>query len=218
MQNLEIASYIDHTLLKPQSGLKEIDKLCTEALAYNFAAVCVLPIYVKYCKEALKNSAVKVATVVGFPLGASYRKAKALETELALLEGADEIDMVLNIANLIDDKWDLVALDIKGVVEKACGKCVKVIIETCYLSRQQKIKSSELAINEGANFVKTSTGFGPAGAKLEDVALLKSVIKERGAIKASGGIKTAKQAQAFIKAGAMRIGTSSGVKIMEELI
>ena len=209
---------IDHTLLKPEATREMIKVLCEEALEYKFGAICVNPYHVKYCKEILKDSEVKIATVVGFPLGANTKEVKALETLDAIKNGADEIDMVINIGAMKDKNFNLVKDDIVAVVEAAKSKAiVKVIIETCLLNEEEKRKACELSMEAGADFVKTSTGFSTGGATLEDVKLMKSVVGDKLQIKASGGVKDLKTAKEMIEAGATRLGTSSGVKIIKEI-
>lgn len=211
-------SMIDHTLLKANGTKEEIENLCREALEYNFAAVCVNPYYIEYCSEILKGSEVKVATVVGFPLGANTKEVKAFETKDAIMKGASEIDMVINIGALKNREYDLVKEDIEAVVKAAEGKAlVKVIIETALLSQEEKIKACQLAKEAKAHYVKTSTGFSTGGATLEDVELMKSIVGHDLNIKASGGIRDRETAEKMIKAGANRLGTSSGIKIVGEV-
>ena len=213
---MDINSMIDHTLLKPNSSKDEIEQLCNEAIKYQFAAVCVNPYYVSYCKKLLKNTDVKIATVVGFPLGASTKNTKVFETIDAINKGADEIDMVINIAALKDGAYQVVSDEIKDIVKAAHKKVlVKVIIETCLLNDDEKKKACELALEAGADFVKTSTGFSTGGATVEDVKLMKSVVGDKMQVKASGGIRDLEAAKMMIEAGAIRLGTSSGVKIVE---
>lgn len=206
--------YIDHTALKSDTTLKDIQKLCDEAKEYQFASVCVNPTWVKYCADYLKDTDVKVCTVIGFPLGATTSKVKAFETKDAIENGADEIDMVINIGALKDGYDELVLDDIKAVVDVANGKCVKVIIETCLLTDEEKKRVCELALKANATFVKTSTGFSTGGATVEDVKLMKDVVKDHAFVKASGGIRNCDDLVAMIDAGASRIGTSSGVQLM----
>jgi len=214
---MNIASMIDHTLLKPEATEDMIKKLCDEAKEYGFVAVCVNPFYVKKAKELLEGTNVKVATVVGFPLGANVKEVKAFETKKAIEDGAEEIDMVINIGALKNKDYETVKEDIKAVVEAAGDKAiVKVIIETCLLTDEEKVKACELAKESGAHYVKTSTGFSKAGAKVEDVKLMKKVIGEDMKVKASGGIRDYETAKAMIEAGASRIGASSSVKIIQE--
>lgn len=214
MERTEVASMIDHTILSPDATVKEIKTKCQEAIEYEFASVCINPKYVSLVKDELKGSSVKVCTVIGFPLGTSTSETKAFATRKAIKNGADEIDMVINIGAIKSKAWEIVKEDIKAVVKAAGNKTVKVIIETCYLTEEEKKKSCELAKEAGADFVKTSTGFGTAGAKVEDVELMKEVVGEKLGVKASGGIRSMKDAKKMIEAGASRIGASSGVKIV----
>ncbi|NLI66725.1 MAG: deoxyribose-phosphate aldolase [Tissierellia bacterium] len=207
---------IDHTILKPDTKKDEIQALCQEAKEFGFYAVCVNPYYVSLCKDLLEGSKVKIATVIGFPLGANTSDIKALETKKAIDDGADEIDMVINIGALKDGDYGVVRDDIKAVVEAAKDRArVKVIIETSLLTDDEKIKACELSLEAGADFVKTSTGFSTGGATVEDVKLMKSVVKDKMEIKASGGVRDFETARKMIEAGARRIGTSSGVKIVK---
>ncbi|MBU5426807.1 deoxyribose-phosphate aldolase [Tissierella pigra] len=213
-----ILGMIDHTVLKPEATINMIETLCKEAMEYNFAAVCVNPYYVRLCKEILKDSKVKVATVIGFPLGANTKEVKAFETIDAIKNGADEIDMVINIGALKHKDYELVKEDIKAVVGAAKGKAiVKVIIETCLLTEEEKVKACELSMEAEADFVKTSTGFSTGGATMEDVKLMKSIVGEKLEVKASGGVRDLDSAKQMIEAGATRLGTSSGVKIAKEI-
>jgi deoxyribose-phosphate aldolase len=209
--------YIDHTLLKANATQSEIQQLCLEAKTHAFASVCVNPYWVAKCREALNDSNVKVCTVIGFPLGASSTLSKASETRIALEQGADEFDMVINIGALKDKQDDVVLKDIRAVVEAAQGKTVKVIIETCLLSEEEKIRACELCVEAKAHFVKTSTGFSTAGATFEDVALMKKTVKGQCKVKAAGGVRSMEDMQKMIEAGADRIGTSSGVKLVQGL-
>jgi deoxyribose-phosphate aldolase len=211
----DLGKYIDHTILKPEAKKSDVRKICEEALEYKFKAVCVNPLYVKFASEILKNSEVLVATVVGFPLGNNVTKVKELETQLAIEDGADEIDMVVNIPALKDKDYDLVKKDIEAVVKASKDKIVKVIIETCLLTKDEIARVSELIVEAGADFVKTSTGFSTGGAELEDIRLIKSIVKDKAKIKASGGIRTKEKALKMIEAGADRIGASSSIKIVE---
>jgi deoxyribose-phosphate aldolase len=211
----DLGKYIDHTILKPEAKKSDVRKICEEALEYKFKAVCVNPLYVKFASEILKNSEVLVATVVGFPLGNNVTKVKELETQLAIEDGADEIDMVVNIPALKDKDYDLVKKDIEAVVKASKDKIVKVIIETCLLTKDEIAKVSELIVEAGADFVKTSTGFSTGGAELEDIRHIKSIVKDKAKIKASGGIRTKEKALKMIEAGADRIGASSSIKIVE---
>ena len=213
---MKINTTIDHTLLKQDATAAHFDQLCADARRFEFATVCVHPIWVKYCAERLKGSPVKVCTVVGFPLGTNATAAKAYETELALGEGAEEIDMVLNIGALKDGKLDVVRQDIEAVVKAAKGHIVKVIIETCLLTRDEKIAACEAVVAAGAHFVKTSTGFSTVGATVEDVKLMKSVVGNRCKVKAAGGVRSYADLMAMLEAGADRIGTSAGVALMTQ--
>lgn len=214
---MEINKYIDHTLLKPDAKIEDIDKLCLEAIEYDFASVCVNPCFVRYCSEKLKDSDVKVCTVIGFPLGATSTEAKVFETKQAVKDGADEIDMVINVSHLKanDDEYEL--NEIKKI-RKACkGKILKVIIETCLLTDEEKIKICKIAKKAKADFVKTSTGFSIGGATVHDVKLMKKAVGKNVKVKASGGIRDYETFMDMIKAGAERVGASSGVKIMDGL-
>ena len=212
------ASFIDHTLLKPDATKEQIKQLCEEAKKYGFASVCVNPYWVKDCKQILKGTKVNVCTVVGFPLGAVTTATKVFETAQAIEQGADEIDMVINIGLLKARDYERVKEDIKEVVDAASGRLVKVIIETCLLSDEEKVKACQLAVDAGAAFVKTSTGFSTGGATMEDVALMRKTVGEQVGVKASGGIRSLAEMLKMIDAGATRIGTSSGVKIIEETL
>ena len=207
---MNIAPYIEHTLLIPTATPNEIMQLCSEAEQFAFAAVCVNPIYVALASHLLKGTKVKVATVIGFPLGSMTTKVKVYETQDAIKNKADEIDMVISLGAAKAGLWTVVEMDIKEVVEAAEGKIVKVILENCYLSEQEKIHACEAALLGGAHFVKTSTGFGPKGAVVEDVVLMHKAVDGKLGIKAAGGIKTHQQALDFIQAGATRIGSSNG--------
>ncbi len=213
----DISRYIDHTNLRAYATEDDIIRLCDEAKEYGFYAVCVNPYRVRLAKERLKGTDVKVASVIGFPLGATPTEVKVFEAKKALEDGADELDMVINIGALKDGNYEYVRKDIEEVVKVARekGAIVKVIIETCYLTDEEKVKACELAKEAGAHFVKTSTGFGTGGATVEDVRLMRKVVGPEMGVKAAGGIRTYEQAVAMIEAGATRIGTSSGVKIVE---
>jgi len=215
----ELARYIDHTNLKAFATREDIKKLCDEAKEYGFYAVCVNPYRVKDAKEFLRGTDIKIASVVGFPLGATFTETKVQEAIMAVRNGADEIDMVMNIGAMKDGDYEFVERDIREVVEAVhpMGAKVKVIIETCYLSDEEKRKACEIAKNAGADFVKTSTGFGTAGAKVEDVRLMREVVGNSMGVKAAGGIHNAKEAIAMIEAGATRIGASSSVEIIKTL-
>lgn len=214
----DIAKYIDHTLLKPEATPAEIEKLCQEAKEYHFAAVCINPPYVKECAQLLRGSDVAIAVVVGFPLGAHTTEAKVFEAQQAITEGAREIDMVINIGALKSKQDQLVRDDIRTVVDAAHrqGAIVKVIIEAALLNDEEKIRACGFAREAHADFVKTSTGFGPGGATVHDVELMSKAVKGELGVKAAGGIRTLEQAEAMIKAGATRIGASAGIKIVEQ--
>jgi deoxyribose-phosphate aldolase len=211
---MQLNKFIDHTKLGPSVVEADIIKLCEEAKMYDFMSVCVNPNYVKLAKSLLKDSTVLVCTVVGFPSGAHSLEAKAFETKQAVLDGADEIDMVISVGNLKDRKYDLVLHDIQSVVQSASGKLVKVILETCLLTHDEKIKGCELSVKAKADFVKTSTGFSTGGATVEDIALMRKTVGPNYGVKASGGVRSYDDAIAMIQAGATRIGASSGIKIV----
>ncbi len=215
MEKKQLATFIDHTLLKPNAGRDEVVRLCREAKTHGFAAAVVLPCYLNDVKNLLQGTSVKAVTVINFPLGSSFTAASIQETKKAVELGAEELDMVINIPGVIDGRWQEVEEEIQAVVKAAGTVPLKVIIETCYLDRQMKIKCCEAVVRAGAAFVKTSTGFGPAGATVEDVRLIKEVVGDRIGIKASAGIKDREKALRMIEAGANRIGTSSGVQIVE---
>jgi deoxyribose-phosphate aldolase len=212
----ELAKLIDHTLLKANATEAEVNKLIEEAKANLFASVCINPVWVKTAAEQLKDTPeVKVCTVIGFPLGATTSEVKAFETVNAIENGADEVDMVINISALKDKKYDVVENDIKAVVDAAKGKALtKVIIEACLLTDEEKVKACELAVKAGADFVKTSTGFSTGGATAEDIALMRKTVGENVGVKASGGVRSLEDAESMVKAGATRIGASSGVAIV----
>lgn len=211
---MKINHFIDHTMLKADAGKDMIEKYCKEAVENGFASVCVNTYYVPLAAKLLKGSKVKTCAVVGFPLGAMISAAKAFEAEQACICGAEEIDMVINIGALKDGDEDLVREDIKGVIKASKGACVKVIIETCLLTREEKIRACRLAVEAGADYVKTSTGFASGGAKEEDIRLMKESVAGRAKIKASGGIRTAGEAERMIEAGADRIGTGNGMLLI----
>jgi deoxyribose-phosphate aldolase len=210
----ELARYIDHTLLKPDAVAKDFEKLCAEAREFGFFSVCVNGSRVEQVRHWLEGSVVKVAAVVGFPLGATDLDTKRFETEAAIDNGADEIDLVLNIGRLKDGDDRYVLRELRDVVEAAEERAVKVILETCLLSREEKIRACHLVVESGARFVKTSTGFSTGGATVEDVKLLREVVGPDFGVKASGGIRDTATALAMMEAGANRLGTSSGVAIV----
>lgn len=213
---MNLNKMIDHTLLKPEATKEMIENLCKEAKEYDFKSVCVNPYWVSTAYEELRDSDVLVCTVVGFPLGATTKETKFFETDFAVQEGADEIDMVINVGALKSKQYDVVLEDIKSVVQAANGRTVKVIIETCLLSDEEKVKACELSMEAGANFVKTSTGFSTAGAKVEDVELMKRIVGDNLEVKASGGIRDLDTALKMIESGATRLGVSAGVQIIKE--
>ncbi|CYU55441.1 MULTISPECIES: deoxyribose-phosphate aldolase [Streptococcus] len=211
---MKLNKYIDHTILKPETTQEQVEKILAEAKEYDFASVCVNPTWVALAAESLKDSDVKVCTVIGFPLGANTPAVKAFETKDAISNGADEIDMVINIGALKTGNYDLVLEDIKAVVEASGDKLVKVIIEACLLTDDEKVKACQLSQEAGADYVKTSTGFSTGGATVADVALMRKTVGPDMGVKASGGARSYEDAIAFIEAGASRIGASSGVAIM----
>ncbi|WNN74903.1 deoxyribose-phosphate aldolase [Lysinibacillus capsici] len=213
------ARMIDHTLLKAEATKEQIEKLCAEAKQFNFASVCVNPTWVKRSSELLQGTDVLVCTVIGFPLGANTPAVKAFEAKDAIANGAKEVDMVINIGALKDKNYDLVQADIAAVVEAAKDSAlVKVIIESCLLSDEEKVKACELAVAAGADYVKTSTGFSTGGATAEDIALMRKTVGPELGVKASGGVRSLEDMKKMVEAGATRIGASSGVAIMNGLI
>lgn len=213
---MELKKYIDHTLLKPEATQAQIDTLLDEALEYDFMSVCINPYWVSYAADRLKESDVKVCTVIGFPLGANTSAVKAFEASTAIDDGATEIDMVINIGAAKSGDWDQVEADIKAVVDVADQSVlVKVIIETCLLTDEEKVKACQAAQAAGADFVKTSTGFSTGGATLEDVRLMRETVGSDMGVKASGGVSNLEEAQAMIEAGASRIGASKGIQIIQ---
>lgn len=208
------SKYIDHTLLKPEATQDQIEKLCQEAKQYDFASVCVNPYWVPFCKEELKDSDVKVCTVIGFPLGATSSASKAFETAHAIEQGADEVDMVMNIGELLAGHDQAVQKDIEAVVQAAQGKIVKVILETCLLNDAQIERACSLCVKAKADFVKTSTGFNSAGANTHVVEVMKQAVKGQSKVKAAGGVRNQADMDAMIAAGADRIGTSHGIELM----
>ena len=214
----KIAGMIDHTLLKQDATIDGVKRLCNEAINNNFCSVCINPSYVPICKELLKETPVKVCTVIGFPLGATTTGAKVYEANEAIENGADEVDMVVNVGMIKSGDWNYVKNDILQVVSKVNGRAiVKVIIETCLLTDEEKIHVCEICKEVGADFVKTSTGFSTGGAKADDVALMRKVVGPNMGVKASGGIRSIETARAMIAAGATRLGTSSGISILSEI-
>ncbi|MBN7576568.1 deoxyribose-phosphate aldolase [Clostridium beijerinckii] len=214
---MNIAKYIDHTILKPEATVEDVKKLCKEAKEYNFASVCVNGCYAKLVSTELMGTDVKTCVVVGFPLGAMTKEAKAFETNQAIQNGATEIDMVINVGALKDKNYSLLKEDIEAVVNAAQGKAlVKVIIETCLLTDEEKVKACEIAKEAKADFVKTSTGFSSGGATKEDIALMRKTVGPDLGVKASGGVRDFKAAMDMINAGASRIGASASISIVSE--
>lgn len=216
MKKEQLSAMIDHTILKPEATEEQVRRVCEEALKYNFASVCINPGRVKQVAELLKESSVKVCTVIGFPLGANTSKVKAYETTEAINEGAQEVDMVINIGKLKDKDYDYVREDIKSVVEAAKGRALtKVIIETSLLTEEEKVTACKLSIEAGADFVKTSTGFSTGGATPEDIKLMREAVGPKIGVKASGGVRSYEDAVAVVNAGATRIGASASIAICE---
>lgn len=214
MENIN--KLIDHTLLKAFATKDDIKKICDEAIEYNFKSVCVNPANVKFASECLKDSDVLVCTVIGFPLGANTIETKIFETVDSIINGADEIDMVINVGKAKEHDYDYIEEEIAAVVKNAEGKTVKVIIETCYLTDEEKVACCEAAKKAEADFVKTSTGFGTGGATKEDIALMRKTVGPDMGVKASGGVRNYEDLLAMVEAGATRIGASAGIAIMEE--
>jgi deoxyribose-phosphate aldolase len=216
--NLDISSYIDHTILKPTTTLTEVEKICAEAIQYHFAAVCIPPLYVKKVKEILRNSPVKVATVIGFPFGYEAIEAKVAEIVLAIVDGADELDMVINISSIKNSDWNFIASEITTIlpIVKSKNKIIKVIIESGILTDDEIIKCCDIYGAAGVDFVKTSTGYAEKGASVHAVKLIRAHLADPVKIKASGGIKTYQFAKELIEAGAIRLGCSSSVEIIKE--
>lgn len=213
---MKMNKYFDHTLLAANATRSEVEQLCKEAKEYDFMSVCVNPYFVPLAKKELAGSDVKVCTVIGFPLGQMSTKAKAFEANDAVKMGADEVDMVINVSALKDQDYDYVRNEIHEIKEACEGKLLKVILECCYLSKEEIKKASELAKEAGADFVKTSTGFGKGGAKAEDVKIMRETVGPDMGVKAAGGIHTLADFKAMVDAGANRIGCSHSIQIMEE--
>ena len=211
---MKLNKYIDHTLLKPEATKTQIENLCKEAIKYDFVSVCVNPTHVAYCAKLLKNSDVKVCTVIGFPLGSNTTETKVFETKNAIENGADEIDMVINIGALKDKNYNFVKEDIESVVKAANSKLVKVILETCLLTEEEVKEACKLSQEAKADYVKTSTGFSKSGASVEMVKIMYDTVHDTMKVKASGGVRTYDDAIKMIEAGASRIGTSNGVGIV----
>ena len=209
-----LAALIDHTLLKPETTAMMVEQLCDEAMVYEFYSVCILPTFVSQAAALLKDSNVNVCTVIGFPLGATETRVKAMETNVAIEQGANEVDMVINIGLVKSSAWTKVEADISAVVEAANGLTVKVILETCLLSDEEKIEACKICVKAGADFVKTSTGFSTSGATIEDVNLMRKTVGAKTGVKASGGVRDYQTACDMVEAGATRLGTSSGVIIV----
>lgn len=207
---------IDHTVLKADTPLETVKRICDEAMEYGFASVCINPCHVAYCADYLKDSDVNVCTVIGFPLGANTSAVKAFETKDAIANGADEIDMVMNIGALKDKNYDLVRDDVKAVVEAANGTLVKVILETCLLTEDEIKKACELCVEAKADYVKTSTGFSTRGATIEDVRIMKEAVHGKAKVKAAGGVRTPEDMVKIVVAGADRIGTSAGCSLVKK--
>lgn len=216
MSEKPIASFIDHTALKPDTTLEQIEKLCHEAMEYGFASVCVNPCYVAHCHRILKTSDVKVCTVIGFPLGANTIATKEAETVEAVKNGATEVDMVINVGAVKSGDYELVKNDIAAVVKAAGDSAiVKVILETCLLTDEEKIAACKMCKEAGAHFVKTSTGFSTGGATIEDIRLMRQAVGPDLGVKASGGIRDYKTARAMVDAGASRVGASASIAIVK---
>lgn len=209
--NEEILKKVDHTLLKQTATMKDFEKICDDAIANNTASVCIPPVYVKQAKDYVKGK-MKICTVIGFPNGYNTTSTKVFETAQAVKDGADEIDMVINIGKVKENNYEYISNEINKIKEACNGKLLKVIIETCLLTEDEKIKLCEVVSNSKADYIKTSTGFSTAGATLEDIILFKNHIKNGKKIKAAGGIKDFQDAQKFIEAGADRLGTSRLIK------
>ena len=207
---------IDHTVLKADTPLETVKRICDEAMEYGFASVCINPCHVAYCADYLKDSDVNVCTVIGFPLGANTSAVKAFETKDAIANGADEIDMVMNIGALKDKNYDLVRNDVKAVVEAANGTLVKVILETCLLTEDEIKKACELCVEAKADYVKTSTGVSTRGATIEDVQIMKAAVQGKAKVKAAGGVRTHEDMVKIVEAGADRIGTSAGCSLVDK--
>lgn len=213
----DIAGIIDYSLLRPDATYADVERLCKEALQYSFHSVCINPCFIQIAKGLLKESNVRVTTVIGYPLGMTLTEVKVYEAMNASLLGADELDIVINIGAIKSGDWITVRKDISDVIAATEGKVHKTIIETCYLDDNEKKKAVKIALEAGSEFIKTSTGFGPQGARIKDIKLIKSIVGDYAGIKAAGGIGTLRKALDMLKAGATRIGTSSAVKIITDL-
>ncbi len=214
MKKEEIVKHIDHTMLKPMADWKSIEQLCKEAITFQTASVCIPSCYIKRVKETFQDK-INICTVVGFPLGYCNTQAKLAETKQALAEGASEIDMVINICDVKNKDFEKIENEIRALKECCEDKILKVIIETCYLTQEEKIKMCQVVTNAGADYIKTSTGFGSGGATMEDVLLMKKYIGPKVKIKAAGGIKSVKDMEEFLAAGCERLGTSSGIALLQ---
>ena len=215
---MNYVAMIDHTLLKPEATKEQVRTICEEAVKYGFHSVCVNSSFVYYCASLLKNTDVKVCTVIGFPLGAMSTAGKAAEAKAAVADGAGELDMVIHVGMIKSGDWDYVKQDIASVVEAADGQAlVKVILETCLLTDEEKEKACRICLEAGADYVKTSTGFSSGGATVEDVALMRRTVGDKAGVKASGGIRTLADVKAMTRAGASRIGASAGIAIVKEM-
>jgi len=215
---MNIAEYIDHTLLKPNTTAEMLKKHCQEAMEYNFYSVCIQPCWIEYAKQILKSSDIKICTVISFPMGSDFPNVKAYAAQEAIKMGADEIDMVINLSAASDQRWQNIYAETVAVKRAIGNKILKVILETGYLEPETIKELSAVVANAGADFIKTSTGLGPRGASIEDIKIIRSAVTKEIKIKAAGGISDAKTALAMIGAGADRIGTSSGIKIVEQLL
>lgn len=217
MNDIKIEQYIDHTLLKADATHQDIERLCREAMKYHFFSVCVNSSYIALCREMLKNSDVKVVTVIGFPLGTSMTEVKAMEAKKAVEEGADEIDMVIHVGKLKDGDFSYILNDIQCVKQAIGNRVLKVIIETCLLTKKEIVDVCNIILKSGADFVKTSTGFSHSGANISDIMLIKDTVSDQLQIKASGGIRKKEDAIHFLSLGVSRIGTSNSVSMMNEI-
>ncbi|ASI53954.1 deoxyribose-phosphate aldolase [Metamycoplasma hyosynoviae] len=215
---MEYNKFFDHTLLSPQATSAEIDELISQAIKYNFKSVCIAPSYIKYAKEKLAKSDVLICTVIGFPLGYNATSVKVYETKIAIQHGADEIDMVINIGRFKNKEYEYVLNEIKAIKQECGDKLLKVIVETALLTAEEIEKITEIVLQSGAEYIKTSTGFSFRGASFDDVKIMKKVAKDKLLIKASGGIKTGKDAIEMVKLGANRLGTSKTVQIYEDIL
>ncbi|AWX69253.1 deoxyribose-phosphate aldolase [[Mycoplasma] anseris] len=214
---MEYNKLVDHTLLKPEALSKDIDKLIEEAKTYNFKSICIAPSYIKYAKEKLAGTDILICTVIGFPLGYNATSVKVYETKIAISHGADEIDMVINIGRFKDKEYEYVLNEIKAIKNECGDKILKVIVETALLTNEEIEKITEIVLQSGADFIKTSTGFSYRGASFEDIKIMKKIAKDNLLIKASGGIKNGDDAIEMVKLGANRLGMSKSVNIMEDL-